>query len=537
LVTASDDTTARVWEIADRRLSDRFGWDDGMLETVRFSRDDRRIIAEGTSGQESPGSLLIWDALTGELQHNAPFRDNRSSLVGFNSSGTLAILREGGDDESGTARVWDIPNRREVAKLGDRTIGVGSALFSPDDRVVAIVEHDGTIRVWDANDGRQISEAASATGDFPVLCFSPDSRSLLIGPKAPEGKERAAVMVEVATGKVLFEMPLGIYDVMSASFHPAGTMVATGSNDAMARIWEMPSGKLLETLPKHPQTVECVEFSPDGTMLATACWRSTVVQVWRVGSWQRICRIQNPSYQLVEQVAFSPDSRLLAGASDRESTLRIWEARSGQCIACFGFPHAELRDLAFSHDGTRLVIPCRNSGATPESGGPLVLEVPALIPPVPGWFADFLRCLLQRKIGDDGQQRVLTPAEWEELRDRVTTVADQDRTRYGELARWFLAPASSRPLRPGAAMTRHELADRLVTPEAGPVQLARALAFDPANALAHLAMARFAQDDAARKFLQTWARQRLPELPAPELQRRMDALRALPAVPPAPPDE
>jgi hypothetical protein len=86
-------------------------------------------------------------------------------------------------------------------------------------------------------------------------------------------------------------------------------------------------------------------------------------------------------------------------------------------------------------------------------------------------------------------------------------------------------------------MTRHELADRLVTPEAGPVQLARALAFDPANALAHLAMARFVHDGKAQHFLQSWARQHLPERPTPELQRRIDAIKALPAVPTAPPTD
>jgi hypothetical protein len=196
-------------------------------------------------------------------------------------------------------------------------------------------------------------------------------------------------------------------------------------------------------------------------------------------------------------------------------------------LASLKIPDGYLLDQAFSRDGKRLITIWAVLSKPQASGGPVVLEVPMLEAPVPSWFSDFLRYLLQRTVDREGRRRVLTPNEWEEFHDRVSAAAAADQSRYGELARWFLVPAAQRPVRPGATMTRRELADRLVTPNAGPVQLERALAFDPANPLAHLALARFEENPRAATFLRQWARQNLPARPSPELQRRIDTLNAL----------
>jgi hypothetical protein len=332
------------------------------------------------------------------------------------------------------------------------------------------------------------------------------------------------VLIDTGTGQILAKFNIGHADILSASFHPTGTMLVTGSNDKQARVWQCPSGKLLNMLPEHPQSVTSAEFSPDGTMLATACWRSTAVQVWSVNDWRRISHIRNPLAHLVEEVTFSPDSRLLAASSERANELMIWDARSGETVAKINVPLADYWNTSFSHDGKRVVTMRRVFRETRPSGGPVILEVPNLNSPVPEWFPDFLRFLLQRTIDSDGHRRVLTPMEWETVRDRVTAAANTDKTRFGELARWFLAPADQRPVQPGDIMTRHQLADRLITPQADTVQLERALAYAPANPLVRLALARFEENPQTAGFLRQWARQHLPHVVPHSLQKRIDAI-------------
>ena len=522
LVSASGDTTARVWETADRRLLQQFG---GLgvdrLQSLKYSPDDRWLIGDTLSGR-----LLTWDTHTGELLREFSCPGDVGERLASNSDGTIVVIRESAKGLAGTVRLWDSVQNRAMRRLGKLELCVDRADFSPGDKLLATHEENGCVRVWNVEDARQVADAQTTVAKVNLLLFSPDSRYLFVASSSEGHGQHPSLLIDTGTGHVLAKLDIGPADILSASFHPSGTMLATGSNDREARIWECPSGKLMNKLPEHPQTVTSIGFSPDGILLATACWRSTVVQVWSVNDWQRISHIRNPQTHLVEELAFSPDSRLLAASSDRADELVILDARSGETVARIDVPLADYWNASFSHDGKWVFTMCRNDSNTRPSGGPVMLEVPSLPPPVPVWFPDFLRFLMQRKIDGDGHRRVLAPVEWEALRDRVTAAANADGSRYGELARWFLAPADKRPVRPGETMTRHELADRLITPQADPVQLEQALAFDPANPMARLALARFEENPQVARFLRQWATQHLPRVVAADLQKRIDALKA-----------
>ncbi len=59
-------------------------------------------------------------------------------------------------------------------------------------------------------------------------------------------------------------------DVESVSFNPAGTIIASGSQDNTVKLWNMANGQILRTLSGHTYFVYALTFSPDGQTLATA---------------------------------------------------------------------------------------------------------------------------------------------------------------------------------------------------------------------------------------------------------------------------
>jgi WD40 repeat protein len=71
--------------------------------------------------------------------------------------------------------------------------------------------------------------------------------------------------------------------VHAVGFSADSTLIATGSADHTARVWEAATGTLLATLRGHTDTIHTVRWSSDGLYLVTAGWDG-VIRVWGVGN-------------------------------------------------------------------------------------------------------------------------------------------------------------------------------------------------------------------------------------------------------------
>ena len=69
--------------------------------------------------------------------------------------------------------------------------------------------------------------------------------------------------------------------VLALAFSPDDRLLAVGSRDHSADIWNVASGEKLVALPEHPGGVWGLDFSPDGALLASACDDGSV-QIWDI---------------------------------------------------------------------------------------------------------------------------------------------------------------------------------------------------------------------------------------------------------------
>jgi WD40 repeat protein len=111
-------------------------------------------------------------------------------------------------------------------------------------------------------------------------------------------------------------------DVMTFSFSPDGTMLASGHGDHNIRLWDVETGEIIHILKGHTGNVDSVAFSPDGLLLASGEANSGyTIKLWDAASGEEIAALTG-HHENVYSLAFSPNGRLLASASG-DPTVRL----------------------------------------------------------------------------------------------------------------------------------------------------------------------------------------------------------------------
>lgn len=191
-----------------------------------------------------------------------------------------------------------------------KTYWVTGLAFGPDSKFVAAYYRDNVIKVWDLAAKKDTVSIKPPTikglGEYRGLVFA--DGKLFVGTgelikmskekekdkdKAKEkDKERPFRFGEIKSfdantgkpGPTLIGHTLNI-DALAISRD--GKELASGSEDATAKIWNIATGKDTQTFKGHTDSVTGVAFSPDGKQLATTSLDRTL-RVWDIAGAKEI---------------------------------------------------------------------------------------------------------------------------------------------------------------------------------------------------------------------------------------------------------
>ncbi len=310
VVTGSQDATARVWDAASGEpLAVYQGHESGIISAA-FSPDGARVLTTD-------------EALRYVF---SPIGDGSMQSYGYLNQET-------------TARVWDARSGEGLFQLGGHGGKVAAAL-SADGKFILTASESGTgPRIWEASSGKLIARLEALWGTSSAA-FSADSKRLLIvsnrvrlpgkGETGGEGSAAPRDFVsiwEVGSWKERTRL-LGHGNVVHrASFSPDGALVATASEDTVARVWDSGTGELLLELRGHEGGVLTADFNPDGRRIFTTSSDGTA-RVWNADPRTRFAIVPVEIDGSVRSALFSPDgSRLLTLSGEVGS---IWAAESGK---------------------------------------------------------------------------------------------------------------------------------------------------------------------------------------------------------------
>ncbi len=417
LVSASDDKTIRVWDVATGK-------------TVRTLR-----------GEASPGPA-------GKIYAMA-LSPNGKWLAAGGYVGSFTGLKKSEDEDSHKIRLYDFESGNLVALLKGHKNVINGLAFSPDGSRLISGSADNTAIIWDVATHEAKLKLEGHTAAILVVAFTPDGERLVTA-----SRDHDLRLWSAKSGAMLHVMSGHDNQVQSLAIARDG-IIASGDRSGGIRLWDGQTGTLIKPLAQQKNGIGTLSFSPDGKTLLTGPSISApyACLVYDMTSGNEIYTYKGHDNVVIAS-DISPDGRWAATAGGKNNEIHIWDLRTGERrqgpngqVLTLGGTGRPVYAAGFSADGRQLGWGNTDAGSVNSSREPyeFMLTLPLLSGSLPGpqelapeAASNFLRAkprfgslsLSPRKAGTYGYDAVL------EIRDGDKVQASIERGTSDGYGHW-----------------------------------------------------------------------------------------------------
>jgi eukaryotic-like serine/threonine-protein kinase len=269
-----------------------FAFDDGMTRYAFRGIDGTIVVRRIGDNQEidrftAKGDRDIW-------------------IFGFSPDGRYLVSRDGN-----TISVWDV-DRKSLVWTVPGECRIWATSFAPDSRRIAVAPGEGTILVYELATGQCSSWSGPA--EVQHLAFRPDGAEIAV---VYQGGQRICRFLDAETGRERRAIPIPIPICSSIAWSPDGSTLAivepiqeTARSSAKIALFNATRGERGATL-EVPSDGVIATFHPAGTLLATTGWEGRL-RLWDPASGRERLSLTGGN------LAFSKDGRIFVWQGNNE---------------------------------------------------------------------------------------------------------------------------------------------------------------------------------------------------------------------------
>ncbi|MFP3040221.1 caspase family protein [Treponema primitia] len=355
IISASQDTTLKLWDIATGREIRTFSGHSGGVRSVAYSPDGK-LIASGASDK----TTKLWDAVTGR-EIRTITEDSSISYVAFSPDGKWLVTKS----SNNTTKLWDIANGQEINAFN------GVVEFNPGWDQIAQWDRDGNITIRDITSDREIRIFPGYSKGITALAFSTDGKQIVSSYEdrtvkvwnIENGQETQSFVIKKKQGEGTGMTPT----IRCVAFAPDGKRIVTGDDDRKMKLWD--NSQETQTYEGHWVTIvdanggetssdtghfkrlQSISFSSDGRQILSRS--DDRVICWDTDSGREIA-----NFKIADQIAsikFSADEKKII-TGDLFGNLELWDFIDGQKLQSFKKSMVGMSSVAFSPDGSQIVF-------------------------------------------------------------------------------------------------------------------------------------------------------------------------------------
>jgi WD40 repeat protein len=270
-------------------------------------------------------------------------------------------------DHTGTVSIWDVSTGKGIRHFRTPQFrGYSSAseplAFSPDSKLIALACADRSLRVWEVATGKEVRHFTTPPCTGSHIRFDPSGRYLAVA-----NVKQAVSMWDVSTGDHVAEWGDGGSWGDFAFSADGKTILTVGFGEQQGKGREFVFWDVATKKERSHQSVRLVSASNwpltrDGSLCAALTLDANTVVLVDPTAGKEIRRLTDQSEFRVRTTCLSGDGRHLA-TTTTDGMVRVWSTGAGEPLHKFRGATAQVERTAMSSDGSLLALSGRADAA------------------------------------------------------------------------------------------------------------------------------------------------------------------------------